>query len=151
MTWVFKLALRLAGNRSGCFGAAAAAIVLSACGADGGSGPSLTGPDDSAPVPGWLTVQVSMPHSDNGAIQLRVGGAKVDSIHAVTPYDGFGAVVDGVGRVVVTGNLAGGNLVRFKVPDVGAASRYHVTVEAAAQREDFQLRDLAGYQAVVVR
>ncbi len=151
MTWVFKLARRIAGNHRS-IAVAALALTTVACGADGSSNPVLPGPNTpGAPVPGWLTIQLTTPHNDNGAVQLRISGAVVQDVEAVAPYDGFGTTDDGIGRMVVTGDLKGGSLVRFKVPDVAAAQSYRVTVEAAAQRDSYELRDLAGYQAVVVR
>lgn len=152
MTYKFKLSRRLAASqRPGrVVSFLSVFLLLTACGA---SAPA--GPDASEPVPatpGWLTVQLTTPYADDGALQLRVTGPSIDSIAPEAAYDGFGTVSAGVADVVITGTLADGNIARFRVSDVNRASQYGVSVVAAAQQTTYELRSNTNvYGAVIVR
>lgn len=151
MTYTFKLSRRLASNDwRPVVVLPALLLCLVACGS------STTGPTDgdnvTPPVtPGWLTVQFTTPNSDDGAVQLRVTGPALDSVVADSRYDSFGTASATVGNLVATGNIATGNLARFRVPDVNRAAEYSVSVVAVAQQGSYALRGSSGYQAVIVR
>ncbi|HET9065647.1 MAG TPA: hypothetical protein VFN22_07515 [Gemmatimonadales bacterium] len=124
-------------------------MLLVACGASSPAGPD-TG--EQPATPGWLTVQLTTPYADDGALQMRVTGPSIDSIAPEASYDGFGTVASGIGDVVVTGTLTNGNVARFRVSDVTRASQYNVLVVAAAQQTTYALRpNNSVYQAVIVR
>lgn len=149
MTYTFKLARRLASNH--LLRVAAVAVVTTACG-----GSSPTGPEPIAPpvtsTAGWLTVQLTAPNTDDGAVQLAISGPGVDSVRVLSPYSGFGAVpATGAGHVVATGAIASGAVARVWVRDVARASQVTATVSAAAQRGTYALASLTGYRAAVVR
>ncbi len=145
MNYTFKLSRRLAANagRLALFGPAL--LLLAAC----GSGP--TGSSDVQPgTPGWLTVELTTPNSDDGAVQLRISGPSVDSVVAASPYNGFGLANGGSADVVLTGAIHTGSVARFRVQDISRASQYSVAVTAAAQRGSYALRSIGGYQTAIV-
>lgn len=151
MTYTFKLSRRLAvAHRSvRVVPALSLLVLLAACGASSPAGPDTS---EQPATPGWLTVQLTTPFADDGALQLRVTGPSIDSIAPETAYDGFGTVASGVGDVVITGTMANGNVARFRVTDVNRASQYSVVVVAAAQQTTYALRpNNAVYGAVIVR
>lgn len=127
---------------------AVTATLLGAC----SSAATTTGPTPVPPAAtgGWLTVQLTTPRTDDGAVQLSVSGPKIDSVKLVT-YDGFetnsGTQVD----LVATGNIANGDLARIYVPDLARTTEYQVSVTAAAARDTYVLQALDGYRATLVR
>ena len=150
MTYKFKLARRLASNHLPLV--ALCAALSSAC-AGGGS---PTDPDQSAPPvaksAGWLTVQLTTPSSNDGAVQLSVSGPGVDSIRVLTPYNGFATVpTSGIGHLVATGTIVSGAVARVWVRDVAKVSQVTASVSAAAARGTYALNSLTGYRATVVR
>jgi hypothetical protein len=147
MTYKFKLSKRLASNHV-TMGAVMALSLLSGACAGGSADPTSPTPTGNA---GWLTVQLTTPHSDDGALQFAISGPTIDSIGAASPYQGFGVATGANAFVVVTGSVASGNVARFKVPNIDKAGQYSVTVQAAAQRGTYALRSTSGYQAVIVR
>ncbi|MEO8479480.1 MAG: hypothetical protein ABI542_07580 [Gemmatimonadota bacterium] len=151
MTYKFKLSRRLAASHrpTRVVAVSSLLILLAACGASSPTGP---GTSEQPATPGWLTVQLTTPFSDDGALQLRVSGPSIDSIAPEAAYDGFGTVSSGVADVVITGSVANGNVARFRVADVTRASQYMVSVVAAAQQTTYALRpNNAVYGAVIVR
>jgi hypothetical protein len=149
MTYKFKMSRRLASNHWRLFAFVGLAAILSACGGQSATGPS-TG-DSKAPVPGWLTVELTTPYNDDGAVQLRVTGAKIDSIVADSHYKGVGQSGYSSADLIVTGSVASGKVARFLVPDVERAAFYSVSVVAGAQRNTWALRNKSSYSATLVR
>jgi hypothetical protein len=148
MTYTFKLSRRLASNDWRTAVLAPLLVFLAACGA--GSSTGASGGNEPA-VPGWLTVQLTTPYTDDGAVQLRITGPAVDSVVAEPAYDGFGMAANGAADLVMAGSISTGNVARFRVADINRASSYNVSVVAAAQSGTFALRNTSGYRAVVVR
>ena len=155
MTYKFKLSRRLVASHprgSGITVLLVALVGLTACGSSSPTGSSDSSTDvPPVATPGWLTVQLDSPYSDDGAVQLRVTGPAIDSIAPTAAFDGFGSVANGVADVVITGNVTSGNVARFRVADVARASQYQVSVTAAAQLSTWELRTLQGqYDLAVV-
>jgi len=156
MTYTFKLSRRMAANnrRSSLF-APLLLLLLAACGANSATGPSTepgtNNPPPPAAVPGWLTVQLTDPNNDDGAVQLRVTGPAVEEIAQDSRFDGFGAVTNGVADLVLTGKITSGNIARVKVADVNQAAQYQVSLVAVVQDGTYELRPTNGYRAVIVR
>lgn len=148
MTYTFKLSRRLASNDWRRAALAPLAFLVIACGGGSSTGPS--GGNEPA-LAGWLTVQLTTPYTDDGAVQLRITGPAMDSVRAEAAYDGFGTTSNGVADLVMAGAISTGNVARFKVADVNRASAYSVTVVAAAQAGSYALRSTSGYRAVIVR
>ncbi len=78
---------------------------------------------------GTLTLRLTTPHADDGAMTFEVSGAPIDSATA--------------------GNLANGAVVTLHVPDVGAAASYTANVLEVADRQDALRPSLAGYALTV--
>ncbi|MEO5800113.1 MAG: hypothetical protein ABIZ70_16065 [Gemmatimonadales bacterium] len=146
MTYTFKLSRRIASNHRSIL--AAAALVLAAC---GGSSPTSSTPVTPAgPTAGWLTIQITTPRTDDGAVQLSVSGPGVDSARIVG-YDGFSVVGNASADMVVTGAIANGTIAQVHLRDISRTSDLRASVSAAAARGSYALQDLTGYRVVVVR
>jgi hypothetical protein len=119
-------------KRAGWLLGAAAALAL-------GCGGEKKGP--SGPTAGELTVSFTSLTGTDGALLLLVTGA-VTSIQPVGSYQ-MSQAPAGVNatRLVLTGAISPGDILKLSVPDVDAASSYAVTIEAAADRNTFALAD----------
>ncbi len=149
MTYTFKLARRLASNH--LVAVAAVAVLTTACGGSSPTGTDQTPPPVTASS-GWLTVQLTTPNSNDGAVQFTVAGPGVDSVRVLPPYSGFVRVpAQGTGHVVATGSIESGAVARVWVRDVAKASQVTASVSAAAVRGTYDLNSLTGYRATVVR
>lgn len=116
------------------------ALVM-ACGGEKGVGP----------VAGELTLSLTTPHLTDGAVMLKVAGP-IDEVIPVGAYRVEAApVAGGFMRIIVTGTITNGPLVRLRVPDVNAAATYLAIVEQAAHRQTFALLSTTEYQVAVAR
>ena len=103
--------------------------------------------------PGVLTVRLTTPRGDDGAMTFEVSGPAIDSVIVVdaslrlfTRRDGTGgSTVSGV----VVGALADGTVLTLHVPDVGAAAGYTARVLEVADRQNALRASLAGYALTV--
>lgn len=102
------------------------------------------------PTAGWLTVKLTTPNTNDGAVQLALTGPAVDSV-VIVGYDGFATRSDDAVDMVVVGQITSGDVARIHVPDTTLASEYQVTVSAAATRDSYQLQPTQGYDASVGR
>ena len=113
--------------------------VLAACGKDPPPGPTA----------GRLTVSYSGGFGNDGALLLLVAG----NVTSIEPLGGHQIASASAGpnatRVVLTGNLVSGDILRLSVPDVAAIEDYDVTVEAAADRSSFALGDPNLYSTTI--
>ena len=104
----------------------------------------------TGPTGGELTVAYSTALSHEGAMLLLISGGVVEN---VTPVGGYQVAFASVGanaiRVVVTGNLTAGDVIRIKVPDLSLVSSYSAHVDAAADRTTFGLNEPTLYTATV--
>jgi len=100
---------------------------------------------------GTLTLRLTTPHADDGAMTFEVSGAPIDGATAVdASLRLFTRRVDGSTMVgAVVGNFANGAVVTLHVPDMGAAARYTATVLEVADRQDALRASLAGYALTV--
>lgn len=123
--------------RRGWLGAAAALLLMSAC---------KDSPPPVGPVAGTLTVSYQGNGASDGALLLVVVGA-VTTVEPVGAYRVASAPISGgtETRIVVTGNLAPGDIVRLQIPDVSKAGDYEANVEAVAHRTSFALEDPLNY------
>jgi hypothetical protein len=105
--------------------------------------------EPAGPEAGVLTVSFSSPTDTDGALLLLVTGP-VTSIQVLGGYQMSQAPAGGnATRVVLTGALISGDILKLSVPDVSTASSYTVAVEAAADRNTFALTDENQYTATV--
>ena len=126
--------------------ALALTAMLGACSSEVATVPTAP----SGPTGGWLTVQLTTPRSDDGAVQLSVSGPAIDSVKIVS-YDGFESHTATQADLVATGNIVSGDMARIHVPDLSRTTEYHASVSAAAARDSYALQDLGGYRVVLVR
>ena len=105
--------------------------------------------------PGVLTVRLTTPRADDGAMTFEVSGPAIDSVIVVdaslrlfTRREGEGEGGSTVSGVVV-GALADGIVVTLRVPDVGAAAGYTARVLEVADRQNALRASLAGYALTV--
>jgi hypothetical protein len=117
-------------------------LCLTGCG-DGSTGPE-------GPTPGTLTVTLTTPNADDGAILLTVSGPDMTQ---VTAADGslYFRHAGGTGAVtaVLVGDVQAGSLLTFHVPDVTAAGSYSATITQVADRSNTVRASLAGYALTV--
>ena len=123
--------------------------LLAACGAGSPTG-STTPTPPPAPSSGWLTLQLTTPHGNDGAVQFLVTGPAIDTV-TVTGYNNFVDAPGTVANIIVTGTVGGGTIGRIFVPDLSRAGEYQASVVAAAVRGTYELQDLTGYRALLVR
>lgn len=128
--------------------ALALAASLAACGSSTPTG--ATPPPPPGPTGGWLTLQLTTPSSNDGAVQFAITGPAIDSV-SIIGYDGFSAADNGTMNLVVTGQVGNGDIARIHVPDLSLTVQYRATVAAAAARQTYALEAVDGYRAVLVR
>lgn len=134
-------------RNSFCRLAPLALFALAACGSSSATTPTAPPPP---PTGGWLTLQLSSPHTDDGAVQFSVTGPAIDSVKLVS-YDGFATIDNGTANLIVTGQVGNGDVARVFVPDLALTSQYRATVAAAAARGTYALQTLDNYRVVMVR
>ena len=123
--------------------AIALAAFLTSCGAHSPTGPQ----------PGTLQVKLQDPNSGDGAIMFTLSGPTAVTNLAAGGGDTLWSANSGstVNRVLLTGAIGNGTILRFDVPDVGAVSEYIVSVNSAASSADYSLRSVVNYSAFVSR
>jgi hypothetical protein len=99
---------------------------------------------------GTLTLRLTTPHVDDGAMTFTVSGGPIDSAVAVNASLRLftrrgGETLNGA----VVGALVNGAVITVYVPDAGAAARYTATVLEVADRQDALRPSLAGYTITV--
>lgn len=105
-------------------------------------------PGPSEPVSGTLTVSYVGPSQTDGALLLTISG-KVTSVSASGGYQVASAPAGATAtRVVVTGDLVAGDILKLSVPDI-SVSGYTAHVDAAADRSTFALNDVTAYSATI--
>jgi len=108
------------------------------------------GKSPTGPVAGNFTVSYSSGTNTDGALLLLITGP-VNSVQVLGGYQ-MSSAAAGTNRtrVVITGSLIAGDVVKVSVPDTSAAlSGYTATVEAAADRTTYALADPSLYTATV--
>ena len=116
-------------------------FIAAACSKDATGGDKLAG---------TLTVRLTTPNADDGAMTFRVSGGPIDSALAVNQSLRLFTRADGATVVgVVVGALAEGAVITLHVPDVGEAARYSATVLEVADRQDALRGSLTGYALMV--
>lgn len=124
-------------------------IVAAALGAACGDSPN--GPP--TPVPGTLTVTLVTPRADDRAMVVRVTGPE-GMTEVATANASYALHSRGTGtsfRAAAFGDLAGGALLRFRVPDVNRSAEYAATVVEVSDGANALRADLAGYRLSISR
>jgi hypothetical protein len=109
-------------------------------------------PNSGAARAGSVSLRLTTPYADDGALLFEVSGPQIDSARAVN-----GSLQLFTRRVgsstlagVVVGAVANGTVVTLQVPDVGAAAGYSARVIEVADRHDALRASLTGYTLAVV-
>ncbi len=112
-------------------------------------GAACGGKTTTGPVAGDFTVSFTSGTANDGALLLLVTGP-VTSVQATGGYQmSSGAAGTNATRVVLTGDIAAGDILKLSVPDVAALSSYTVRIEAAADRTTYSLADPSLYTTTV--
>ncbi len=154
MTYTYKLSRRLASSHDTLRTLRPLVLLLlvllaTACGKGDLVDPHT--PDTERATPGWISLSLTTPRTDDGAVQMSVLGPAMDSLQ-LSGVGGFASLSGGVARFLITGRIASGVVARIWVPDTRKASIYVATVDQAAARKTYQLQDLSqGYAARVTR
>jgi DNA-binding transcriptional regulator YdaS (Cro superfamily) len=130
----------MSARRASLLAVLVAAAAGTACGG-GDAGPTK-------PVAGELMVRLTSPNATDGALVVRVVGP----VTAVTPVGAYTisqATQGNITRVIVTGDIASGDLLRVKVPDVNQVLSYSANVEQAASRVDYALFSVSNYSLAI--
>jgi hypothetical protein len=108
--------------------------------------------DQGASGAGELTVSFYQSTGDAGALLLTVSGGPVQDVSAVgSDQVSFASAGANTTRIVVTGTLGTGELLRLRVPDVALVAQYSVRVDQVAHKATFALLDPARYTLTVAR
>ena len=101
--------------------------------------------NNAEPTAGTLTVNLSSPNTDDGAVLLSVFGGPVDSVESIgyTVYSARGSA-DTV-KLIVTGTLPSGAIARIHIPDGRHVSRYGGRLLQVAARSTYSQREPAPY------
>ena len=101
---------------------------------------------------GTVTLRLTTPHADDGAMTFEVSGPPIDGVSAAvgslqlfTRRVGESTIVG-----VVVGAVANGAVVTLQVPDAGAAAEYTARVLEVADRQNALRASLAGYALTAV-
>ncbi|MFW6202030.1 MAG: hypothetical protein ACOC8B_05600 [Gemmatimonadota bacterium] len=137
-------------TRSRILATALAATVLPAWIACGDDADPPTEPDPD-PTPGHLSVSLTTPNDDDGAILLRVDGGPMTSPAAASSDHAFFFRETSATSVVVllAGEIETGALLEFEVEDVDDAAAYSAEILEVADRENALRDDLADYALTV--
>ena len=116
-------------------------LALGACGKDKGP---------AAPRAGELTLSLTTPFPDDGAILLAITGPEIGTVRATSSAIATHsrAVAGGV-RVVVFGDIASGSLLRIAVPDASQSSKYSASVVEVSDRANAVRAVLTAYKTKV--
>lgn len=129
-------------------GAFAAALVSggSACGSEDPGGTGVT-------TPGPITVSLTTPSRDDGALLLVVTGSGFTGATATSTANTlvWRRVSDTETRVAVVGNIVNGPLFTVEAPEGTAASAFTAAVSEVADRADAVRASTTGYSLSVSR
>lgn len=124
------------------------AFLLAATAACGGGSPDPGG----GLQPGILTASLFQPNASAGALLLSITGGIVTSVTAANPgavQVSFASQVPGTTRVVVTGALQTGDLLKVAVADVSNPGGFTVRVDQVADNVTFALVDTGPYSVIL--
>ena len=155
MTYTYKLSRRLASSHETVrtlrpLVLFLLALLATACGTGELTDPSKQ-PDADRATPGWLSLMLTTPNADDGAVQLTVAGSGIDSLR-LSDGQGFVALSANGVKVLLTGTIRSGQVARLWVRDTRNAAGYGAAVDEAASKGTYALRDVTvGYGVRVTR
>lgn len=115
------------------------------------AGCSGSGSGGTGPTAGTLYVTYSTPHTDDGALLVKVTGPAVTSVTIDTALKGYSRISTNgdTAMIVVAGTVHSGIVARLSVPDTKAFASYSASVLQVAQTSTYAQRALSGYSAAV--
>jgi hypothetical protein len=116
----------------------AAVISLAACGSGG-----------TSPAAGTLTVSLTTPNSNDGAVLFTVTGGPVESVESDAHLVYTARLDANTLRVIVIGQVAAGPIARIQIPDRDQATHYAATVLEVASRKTYLQRDPEAYRVTL--
>lgn len=122
---------------------AAMAMLLSSCGGDSPNGG--TGPPIDPTNPGFVSVRLSTPNADDGALLLTLSGGAADSLTASVGELFFSETGTNTFRIMIAGPLTNGAVARFWMADRRDVAQYTAAVEQVAVRDTYEQRDIGSY------
>lgn len=106
--------------------------------------------EPTGPTAGTLSVTLTTPNVDDGAILFELNGPDISAVSVTVPAHYTHVRQDGVTlTVVVVGDIESGLIVGFDVPDISAVASYTAIVTQVADRTNELRSDLAGYDLTV--
>jgi hypothetical protein len=121
--------------------ALAAAIgmtVVVACSQNDGVGPQIADP-------GFVSVRLTSPNGDDGALRFIIAGGPVDSLRASGATLYSASTGQNARRVIVAGNIQPSSVALFWLSDRHVLDNYTVTLEEVAASGTFAQRSLQDY------
>ena len=128
-------------------GVLATAVLVSTC------GEPVSPPRPPEPEPGVLSVRLTTPNADDAALIVRITGpTAMTSVVAGNPaHEIYSRAEAKAFNAALFGDLAGGVLLRFHVPDIAKVAEYSATVVEVADQANALRESLAGYVVTVER
>lgn len=127
-------------------GTALLVTLAASCGGDG---------DPGSPAPaGDLVIGYSQNGPDAGAILFTITGGAVESVSAGNGQSlqvAFSSAVPGATKVLVSGVLHAGDILRFRVPDAALSGNYVARIDQVADDVTFALINPSLHQLTVHR
>lgn len=106
--------------------------------------------EPTGPTAGTLSVTLTTPNMDDGAILFEVTGPDIASVTVTVPEHYTHVGQDGSTlTIVIVGDIEPGLIVGFDVPDISAVASYTAIVTQVADRTNELRSDLAGYDLTV--
>lgn len=101
---------------------------------------------------GTVTLRLTTPHADDGAVLFEVSGPPIDTATAANAsLQLFTRRASGSTLVgVVAGSVTNGALITLQVPDVDAVAGYTARILEVADRQNTLRASLAGYALTAV-
>ena len=125
-----------------------AATVVAVTMSCGGDGDEITNPPSTEP--GFVSVSLSTPNSNDGAIMFTLAGGVIDSLRPVGGTMFFASTGTNRFRAIVGGRITDGTVLQFWTPDRRNITSYTATLEQAAARSTYEQQDLSGYSLSIV-
>jgi len=107
--------------------------------------------EPAGPKAGTLIAVLNTPNSQDGALVVRIVGEQTALKVSGSYRMDSGSQIPGgtTTRVIVSGQIADGDLLEFHVTDISKIASYVVVVEQAAARDTYALLDASGYNVTL--
>jgi hypothetical protein len=111
-----------------------------------------SGCGDPAPEPGTLSLRLTTPNPDDGALLFELNGPEISNPVAGGTLQLFTNVTGATQlRAALIGSLTAGTVMTFTVPNIHASGSYTATILEVAVLDNRLRTSTAGYKLTVVR